>query len=98
MPNRNKSIFITSYKRERILLLLLKRLKDNLNYNQFNKLVIILNGSKKLINLIKKIDHDIRIIETNYSDKYSKFIYGIGKGWAYPRRSGYLQKKNLKIF
>ncbi len=73
MPNRNKSIFITSYKRERILLLLLKRLKDNLNYNQFNKLVIIQNGSKKLINLIKKIDHDIRIIETNYSDKYSKF-------------------------
>lgn len=73
MPYRNKSVFITSYKREKILLLLLKRLKDNLNYNQFNKLVILQNGSKKLIKLIKKIDHNIKVIETEYSDKYSKF-------------------------
>lgn len=73
MPYRNKSVFITSYKREKILLLLLKRLKDNLNYNKFNKLVILQNGSKKLIKLIKKIDHNIKVIETEYSDKYSKF-------------------------
>jgi len=73
LPYRNKSVFITSYKREKILLLLLKRLKDNLNYNQFNKLVILQNGSKKLIKLIKKIDHNIKVIETEYSDKYSKF-------------------------
>lgn len=73
MLNRNKSVFITSYNREKILLFLLKRLKNNFNYNEFNKLIILQNGSEKLIELIKKIDKNIKIIETNYSNKYSKF-------------------------
>lgn len=73
MSNKNKSIFITSYKREKILLILLKKLKKNLNYSQFNKLIILQNGSKKFIKLIKKIDHNIRVIQTNYSNEYSKF-------------------------
>lgn len=66
-----KSIFIVGYKREKIFFLTLKKLKRCKYYNEFKKLVVFQDISKKTIENIKKIDHEIEIVKTKYKQNVS---------------------------
>ena len=66
-----KSIFILGYKREKIFFSTLKKLKKCEYYNEFKKLVVFQDISKKTIEKIKKIDHEIEVIKTKYKQNIS---------------------------
>jgi hypothetical protein len=66
-----KSIFILGYKREKIFFSTLKRLKKCKYYDEFKKLVVFQDISKKTIEKIKRIDHEIDIVQTKYKKNIS---------------------------
>jgi hypothetical protein len=66
-----KSIFILGYKREKIFFSTLKRLKKCKYYDEFKKLVVFQDISEKTIEKIKRIDHEIDIVQTKYKNNIS---------------------------
>jgi hypothetical protein len=66
-----KTIFITSFNREKIFYKTLIKLKSCRGYDQFHKVIIYQDINKSVYKKIKKIDNKICIISTSYKNNIS---------------------------
>jgi hypothetical protein len=166
----NKTILILAHNRNKILIENLKSLKKNKYYNKYKKVLVLQSAKEEIINKVKVIDRNIKVIKTMYTSdhtiyskvnnnimlgldycfnklsseyvifleddirtgydylyfcdyiikkykynknffgvngfskekgegnkfSYSKFIFGVGKGWAIPKKNFFYIRKFLK--
>ena len=73
----NKTLFISAYNRDNILLKVIKKAKSCKGYNEYNKILVLQKRNnlldKKIVKRVLKIDNSIKIIKTFFSNKHTIF-------------------------
>jgi hypothetical protein len=73
----NKTLFISAYNRDKILLKVIKKAKSCKGYDEYNKILVLQKRSnladESIVKAVLKIDNNIKIIKTFFGKKYTLF-------------------------